>query len=338
MNKDSRCLRDYSVDHIRFILIFLVVLGHMLEISSPFLGSGKIYKFIYSFHMPVFLFLFGYHSRYSLKRIVCRWCIPYAVFQCAYIVFAKMVLKANVRFQFTTPYWLLWYMLVCIFYQILMPVYDKTDRRAQIAIVAVVLILSFCVGYFDSIGYALSLSRFFVFQPWFVLGYYCKKNGFVQWLDCHRRIQRYAVVVPVVAIAALMPFLWKIPNGLLYGSYSYSRCGGTIWMRAAVFAISACMVLFLFVGIKPYMNKKLMLITQIGQNTWPVFLLHGFVVKATPVYFPGLVDSPWSVVALSCGILLLTGNAFCKKLINYVCFSWLETFEWKRVVRIQRQK
>ncbi|MBQ1954388.1 MAG: acyltransferase family protein, partial [Clostridia bacterium] len=59
MNIGSPPTRDYSLDNIRFILIFSVVFAHFLEVCAPFEGDWKIYKFIYSFHMPVFIFLFG---------------------------------------------------------------------------------------------------------------------------------------------------------------------------------------------------------------------------------------------------------------------------------------
>ena len=106
--------RDYSLDNVRFFLIFSVVFAHLLEVCTPFRWSWLIYKFIYMFHMPAFIFLFGYNAQYSPKKIVYRWCIPYVIFQCAYILFSRFVIKTDINFQFTTPYWLLWYMLVCI--------------------------------------------------------------------------------------------------------------------------------------------------------------------------------------------------------------------------------
>lgn len=53
---DDGTKRNFSLDNIRFILMLLVVYAHLLEIASPFMGSELIYKVIYSFHMPVFIF------------------------------------------------------------------------------------------------------------------------------------------------------------------------------------------------------------------------------------------------------------------------------------------
>ena len=120
MNKVSQKLfgqtastRDPSTDNVRFILIFLVVFAHLLEICKPFIdtgmdngsgiiiyGSGVIYKTVYSFHMPAFVFLFGYHARFSPKRIVFRFLIPYFVFQTLYVLFAKHILLSTTHYGF----------------------------------------------------------------------------------------------------------------------------------------------------------------------------------------------------------------------------------------------
>ena len=274
--------------------------------------------------MPVFIFLFGYHAKHSPKRILYRWCIPYVFFQSAYLLYANVVLKTNVAFQFTTPYWLLWYMLMCIYCQLLLPLFDTADHRKQVLAIACAFVIALLIGFEDSVGYYMSLSRFFVFQPWFLLGYYCKKSGILQRLSRKPKSRFAMLFASAVVLACLAPCLDMIPKGLLYGSYSYEKCAGALWMRGLASVMSFSMILFLFVGMKPYLNRKLPFITHIGQNTWPIFLLHGFVVKAVPVYVPQLVSSPWRVILLSCGILVLTGNKLCNKAVGYACFSWLE--------------
>lgn len=333
MNLSSYPPRDYSLDNVRFVLIFSVVFAHFLEVCTPFKGSWLIYIFIYSFLMPAFIFLFGYNIKYSPRKIIYRWCLPYTIFQCAYISFSTLILNASIDFQFTTPYWLLWYMLVCIYYQLLLPLFDTDDKNKQIVTILCAFIISLLIGYEKSVGYYLSLSRFFVFQPWFLLGYYCKKNNLLERLSLHPKRRFFAMFVPVVIITILIPYVWTIPNGLLYGAYSYSSCEGTLWMRGMTWIMSFSVILFLCVGMRPYLSRKLNLITSIGQNTWPIFLLHGFVIKAVPVYFPYLVGSPWRVILLSCALVILAGNKICNKAVYYACFSWLEKYSAKTTYR-----
>ncbi len=322
--KDKLHNRDHSLDNARFLLIFLVVFAHLLREGEPFLGSRYIYKMIYTFHMPAFLFLFGYNIQFSPRRIVYRWCIPYAVFQTAYILFVNVILKKAANLQYTTPYWLLWYMMACIFYQLLLPLYDTADKRRQICVLLVVFVLSVLIGYENSVGYSMSLSRFFVFQPWFLLGYYCKKNGALDSLCAHKKLRLAVVIGAAVLICILAPLCMKAPIELLYGAYSYAKCGSSWLMRTAVSCTSFLWIVLLFVGIKSFLNKPVFLLTYIGQNTWPIFLLHGFIVKAAPIYCPYLLNAPWKIVLLSFAILLLFGNKLCVKAVCCISFSWLE--------------
>ena len=330
--------RDTSLDNIRFILIFLVVFSHFLEICRPFIetgidygggliyGSGVIYKTVYSFHMPAFIFLFGYNARFSPKRITFRWIVPYFVFQTLYILFAQTVLSANIDFQYTTPYWILWFMLACIFYQLVLPMIDVTSKYGAI----ITLILSFTVallaGYDNTVGYYLSLSRFLVFLPWFVMGYYCRKYGILDKLTASKALRGSITAVSAVGVALTAFYMYKMytKNLLLYGAASYESIGCTAWARALICLFAFVWLCLLFIGIKPLLKRNIPVITMIGQNTLPVFLVHGFVVKASPYYFQELLNTPWGVLLLTCAILVLAGNPIFRRIVDAVSLSWLE--------------
>ena len=56
--------RDYYFDNLKFILIFLVVFGHLVGITYKETQIEKsIYFFIYLFHMPAFIIVSGYFSK-----------------------------------------------------------------------------------------------------------------------------------------------------------------------------------------------------------------------------------------------------------------------------------
>ena len=56
--------RDLRFDGLKFLLIFLVVLGHL---TFKDYGVG-VKSMIYSFHMPVFVFLSGYFTSFSSDK------------------------------------------------------------------------------------------------------------------------------------------------------------------------------------------------------------------------------------------------------------------------------
>ena len=53
-------VRNPLIDNVKFIMIFFVVLGHLIE---PLLSHNStlsiLFKIIYSFHMPVFIIISG---------------------------------------------------------------------------------------------------------------------------------------------------------------------------------------------------------------------------------------------------------------------------------------
>lgn len=78
--------RDAYWDSLKFVLIFLVVLGHVLEINYPegSLNRG-LYNFIYMYHMPLFVFVSGYFSKIrnkdKYKKGIIRLFETYVIFQ-----------------------------------------------------------------------------------------------------------------------------------------------------------------------------------------------------------------------------------------------------------------
>lgn len=100
-------MRNSKMDNIKAFLVFCVVFGHMLELCAT---GGTLYRVIYSFHMPAFIFKSGYFARFNKKKIITGLVYPYFLFQFLYILFDALVLTKDfsaVQFQFTTPYWLI---------------------------------------------------------------------------------------------------------------------------------------------------------------------------------------------------------------------------------------
>ncbi len=305
--------RQYGLDNLRFLLIFLVVLGHLLEIGEPFFGSQLLYKAIYSFHMPAFLFLTGYFARYDRKKLLSRLLVPYLIFQLLYPLLDWALTGAVPFFQPFVPYWLLWYLLAVLFYCLLIPVYDKAKGWGCIGVLAGAFILSLAVGYLDFIDYNLTASRFFVFQVWFVLGYYCRREN---WLSRFPRKMTAAAGI-VCLVGAGLSLLWlsgDITPQMLYGSYSYRQLGYHPGIRAMAALASLMWLGALLFLLTPVMNRNIPLITRIGQNSLPIFLLHGFAVKILKALAAPL--TPWVVFSLAAALCLLLGHPLLTRLLQ----------------------
>lgn len=301
--KPAETNRDYSFDNIRALLIACVVFAHLLEIRAPFPFGADIYRVIYSFHMPVFLFLSGWFAKFDRTKLVFGLFIPYLLLQTAYVFFQRWLYGSSVLLQYTTPYWLLWFLLALFFYHLLLPLYDVDKPWKRLTAWLFVLIISLVAGYDPTVGYSMTLSRLLVFQPWFLLGFYLRRTKPLP-------ISLWAKLLIVLALGACIALLCQssITNNMLYGSYPYA----TLQYHAGVRLFLGCMatlwILFFCFVLGPLVNIRIPVITALGQNTLPVFLLHGFVVKYIGSRHPRLLEDPVVFLVITCAILLLLGN------------------------------
>ncbi|MCQ2087569.1 MAG: acyltransferase family protein [Bacilli bacterium] len=306
--------RDFRFDNLRLILIFFVVFGHFLELVSGSVALN-IYKIIYMFHMPVFVFLAGRFAKFDIKKIGKRLIVPYIIFQIGYEVFSDLVLKhTDLSVQFTTPYWLLWFLLAIIFYYLLIPVLPKKESKLKYLVIGLAFIVGLLAGFEKTIGYYLSLSRVLVFFPMFLIGYYSKDIS----QDIEKIIKRpklIGLIVSIVLIISITTVLLiiDVPKHALYGSYAYSSTNGSIWIRLLLYIVSLSWITLLCLIIP---NKRIPFISVIGQDTMLIYLLHGFIVKYLETLnlfkFNQAVNILISL-ALSIGIVVLFGNKFVVK-------------------------
>ena len=117
MNQQAE--RDFHIDNIKGILIFLVVLGHMLgylqETHSTF--ATGVRTFIYFFHMPGFIFMSGYLAKsFPAKEYKAEKLLSFAWL---YLLFKDAI--ELVHFIFERPYFenahhpAVWVLIVLLF-------------------------------------------------------------------------------------------------------------------------------------------------------------------------------------------------------------------------------
>ena len=269
--------RIYRYDNAKCILIFLVLIGHLLECFSGRFTTN-IYRTIYLFHMPAFLFLSGYFSSFNRKKILFRLILPYVVLQTLYLIFDAAVLKNSpeIILCYTTPYWILWYLFALIVYNLLIPFFDTDRLSGQAVFLAASVLLSLLAGYDDSIGYFLSLSRILTFAPFFLGGFYFRKEGAL----FARTNSRFRIIVPIAGVIISLigiVLAWKmnLTGSVLYGSLSYANAeyspARKLFLLIIGFGGILCMALI--------PNQKIPFVSEIGKNTFPIFCLHGFVVR-----------------------------------------------------------
>ncbi len=274
------------IDNLRLIAIFCVVLGHLCE-TVYFYGSEFLYLWIYSFHMPLFACISGFCFSYGkgekykvLKNLI----YPYLIFQTLWALFNINVMNDQSSLQYTTPVWVMWYLMSMSAWYFAAHLLEVNGACAKI-IFPVSILIALIVGYDITIGYFLSLSRTIVLFPFFYLGICIRKNiAILGKIRVNIKYRILSVCVLLACTVLIFVLRFDISSSWLYHSYDYIRSGSNVWYRSSILLVAAVIILSLFCIVP---DKNYGFLTRLGQNTMPIFLLHGFVIKIL-----GLID--WS--------------------------------------------
>lgn len=298
------------MDHMRAVLVLLVVFGHFLEV--PPADRSGLYRALYAFHIPALMFLSGRFARVSRRRVV-RLCLLYTGCQILYRLFDWLVLgnPQKPAGWLLVPYWHLWYLAVLIACLALLPLLVRIPQRYRPLAFAVSLCAAVFWGLLPVSGYWLSFGRFLSFFPFFLSGVYLKD---VPPPAGKRRLAALFLLAALCAAGTFLLLRWDaLPTGLLYGAENNLRLGATVWQKAYVLALAFAWVFLLF--LLPWPSRPLPLWTHVGKNTLPVYLLHGFFVAAAKRWtlFSRLgVGTLWPSLILSLLLTLLLANpALC---------------------------
>ena len=164
-----------TLDSLKGLLILFVFIGHVI------IGDFRtnIIRFvIYSFHMPLFLFLSGYLIntqnlvRYSLislikkywKRMLLCWLIAWVIYTIPY--YNNTDVFSFILYYFINPVYHLWYVpslfaMIIITYFLLKIVSPQYSRNSLVILALVILLCSYKINFPHVIS--LRLSIYFIF-------------------------------------------------------------------------------------------------------------------------------------------------------------------------------
>ena len=283
--------RIYLFDNIKAILIFLVVFFHLFElIRNENLFNKSLYFFVYAFHMPLFIFVSGYfYNRKKTFKNIEKYLLLYILFQVLYIFYLDFIIVKVGEVDFYNlilikPIWILWYLMSLCFYSFISYFIDIKNKKTVLISFIISIALAIAVGYVQKIGKDFSMSRNFVFYPYFLLGYYVRQNcdviEFRNSFFKKERIMKKALVflASLAVIACYIAFLhlnvWDLKPEVVFNNKSYALSGSNPVLRLLLYLPALSMIFFNVLLIP---NKEYKFITNIGTNTLYIFLFHGFI-------------------------------------------------------------
>ena len=271
--------RIHFIDNLKGILILLVVVGHFLmPCRNDAESTMLLFQIIYLFHIPLFVFVSGFLAKrvYTKEKgfrgeKVLSLIVMGILFQIAIVAISpgpdKILLYIKTANFGSAP----WYLISLASWYLLTPIFAKSKPLPTIIICVVIGLLS---GYFEVFNATLSLSRTFVFLPFFVLGYYCTTERLLA-------IARSKISI-VIAVAAAAFIAWFcVTKGAILSDYIYLVYGkdpyheGEVLMgimgRGILYLAAALLSIGLIV-ITP--RCKIRLLAYIGKNTLPIYIFH----------------------------------------------------------------
>lgn len=281
-------VRNAKYSNIKFVLIYLVIFGHLIE---PGILSNRwleiIYGIIYSFHMPLFAFLSGLFVKseencekqgISLLKLYC-------------LLQGIIVIAAWGKQDAFTPFWHLWYLLSSCMWMLLGRLwlrYGKAYMGQAVLLCAVAL--GCIVGYIPWINRIFSLSRSIVFFPFYFAGLLCRED------TVGKKYKKLSWVTATVAFLLFFIIKTKIPVTFYYQAEPYSSLYMGWLYRLITYGIGGGFSFFIL-NVVP---SKKYFFTKFGADTFIPYLLHGPIVLLLR-----MLPLPWYVHPFLAFLLIL---------------------------------
>lgn len=184
-------------DNLKFILITLVIIGHL---ADEFTSQSDFYKgiflFIYAFHMPLFIFISGlFFNNNNIKNKI----IFYFSVGFSYKILTLIIerLKGNIEpgFSVFSDGGISWFMFALGIYTF--AAYILQDQN-KIYLLFALIVLALFAGYDQTIGDYLYLSRTIVFAPFYLLGTILDKKSIINLKEKYKSLFILAIVIIVI--------------------------------------------------------------------------------------------------------------------------------------------
>ena len=304
--------------NLKAILIFCVVFGHLLEYGIHQNLSFKIiYKCIYLFHMPLFVFLSGYFLRnfkqciQQSKKMLELYFVLQAIlllirFSCEKQKFYTFIQDFRLTdISWSVPYWHLWYLPALAVWSMIGAVWWLCRMHWKLLgskwiklLFIIITIAGTCyAGTIPVIGREWTLSRILVFLPYFLLGLFIEEE--MNW-----KVYKRSAIVGIALAAILMSwhfgqlsyqFLW---HRMPYGSLDVTK---GIELRLACYAIGMSLGFAMLVFIPKHRNC----ISKVGNYTLEIFLFHPFIL----LLLQNINKQVWKeipfVMTITCSIIII---------------------------------
>lgn len=264
----------------RGFAIIMVVLGHAIS-GASLLNTYHVwsfwnilYRFITSFHMPLFFFISGYlYNRHNpcnnlagyktnILNKIADLVIPYIIFEFLYVVIGILMKDekysvSNFLKSIYEPMSHFWFIYVLFFIYLITPILLYFIRNELLLSVILVLISIF-INDIYKYSYAFPLNNILYYMIFFCVGKYFAKNNF----NISLNVKQSIVIFFGYMVSFFLEIKFMLFDYLIYKIY--------IAFLALIFIIS--------------MTKRIKygkFLEIVGENTMSIYLVHSIFVSAS---------------------------------------------------------
>ncbi|GAB3773687.1 fucose 4-O-acetylase-like acetyltransferase [Nocardioides ginsengisegetis] len=272
-------VRDPWFDNAKMALVTLVVVGHAWTMfPDDNAVDNQLYNFLYSWHVPAFVFVTGYLSRsfewtrprmWALFKTVV---VPYLLFEAALAFFRVYVGGEELADLFADPHWPMWYLSALFFWRLMTPIFKRLPGGLLLAIG-----ISLVAGM--RAGDILDMARILGLLPFFVAGLKATPER-LELLRGNRALKAAAglTLVGLLVVAHWTP-VWASTEWLYYrsqyGDLEHSDLHAML-VRTGVLLLGT-VGSWAFLTLVPRNGGWF---ARMGSASLVVYLFHGFVVKS----------------------------------------------------------
>lgn len=326
--------RDYYLDNVKTVLIFLVVLGHFLLPMKSNFYAQRLVQFIYLFHMPCFIFVSGYFSKkmrtdlkMNTRKIISAlwWYVVLRIgMKCSGLLTGA---AGSLMIDFTDCSGASWYFFSLATWYFMLPFIAK---KRKIPTFVISVIVGLLVGYVSYIGKIFSLSRTLVYWPFFLAGSFLEESNLKILKSRILRILSL-VLIPVIMILTMKyGIVITQVKRLMYGANGYEILKQDYlygaFYRLLYYFIASIMLILLF-SVIPRNKTK---ITYIGKYTLEVYICHTLIrytIESLGYYTMNWLTDWRGVLAAfieSVFLVWLFGNQYVHKLFSLISYERLK--------------
>ncbi len=267
--------RDVLFDTYKYVLILLVIAGHIMEGYRHLYGWMEyVFSFVYLFHMPCFAFISGFFSKRVVPGKMVRQSLrlgeTFILLQIGFL-WLKYREMPDVDEVFA-PWYAPWYLLALIWWRWIGYFCLRYCRRGLWA-VGVAFCLSLLSGFVE-VGSYFALGRTCMFLPFFIAGLYTRPAH----IEAIRRLPVWPFGMVVLCVALLLEGVvgnefngMEYGTGFHFGEESFTSSMQRLWERLFIF-VSASLLTVCFLRLCPRWNY----VAKYGARTLFFFAFHVF--------------------------------------------------------------